>query len=79
MAADNDNDELAARIDRLVSAQEAQTNQLRRLCQLLEQKRATKQQSAQTRMRRVAPTKPKEVDPMVRASVDRALRKAGLK
>ena len=76
MAADNDNDR---RIERLIAAQEAQTNALNRLIQLLENKRVRGEKGKATRMRNVSAAKPIAVSPLVRASVDRALKKAGVK
>ena len=66
----------AERIDRLIAAQEAQTNMLGRLIQVLQDERARKRQaSAAGKARRpvLQATKPIKVTPMVEAQVKRAL------
>jgi hypothetical protein len=66
-------DDLGPRLDRLVSAVEAQTNVLSRLVRLLEPN--TKRREASVRLRRAPLDKPIVVTPIVQAAVKRALAK----
>jgi hypothetical protein len=79
--ADNDNDSIEARLDRLITAQEAQTNMLGRLVQLmLEEKRRKLEAKAPSRSRRATPVTPESkiaVTPLVQARVKRALARLG--
>jgi hypothetical protein len=61
------------RLERLIAAQEAQTNAINRLVQTLEGKHKRTEQSRRTRMRRAVVDKPITVTPIVEAAVKRAL------
>lgn len=60
------------RLERLIAAQEAQTNAVNRLVQLLERGYRAREQ-VRSRTRRVVADKPIVVTPMVEAAVKRAL------
>ena len=68
-------DDLGPRLDRLISAVEAQTNILSRLVRLLEPKTKRRDDAASVRLRRAPLDKPIAVTPIVQAAVNRALAK----
>jgi hypothetical protein len=65
--------DMSERIDRLVAAQEAQTNALTRLLQVMQEAQAKKRSKA----KRPVLAKPIETSPMVQAQVKRALARYG--
>lgn len=68
-------DDLGPRLDRLISAVEAQTNALSRLVRLLEPKTKRRDDAASARVRRAPLDQPIVVTPIVQAAVKRALAK----
>jgi hypothetical protein len=68
-------DDLGSRLDRLISAVEAQTNTLSRLVRVLEPKTKKHDGAANVRMRRAPLDRPIVVTPIVQAAVKRALAK----
>lgn len=68
-------DDHGSRLDRLISAVEAQTNALARLVRLLEPKTKRSEDAASVRLRRAPLDEPIVVTPIVQAAVNRALAK----
>jgi hypothetical protein len=66
----NENDD---RLERLISAIEAQTNAINRMVQVSEGKQKRSTDARRNRMRRVVVDKPITVTPVVQAAVKRAL------
>lgn len=68
-------DDHGSRLDRLISAVEAQTNALSRLLRLLEPNTKRRDDGASVRLRRAQLDKPIVATPIVQAAVKRALAK----